>query len=321
MFGKNIGENKEQEYFAKFIVQKNEHGIRLDRFLPQKIEMYSRSFLTSLIDSKKVLVKQKNVFLPAKKKYILKIFDEIEVYLKENIASKILVQDLPIEIIYEDDYLLVINKSKGMAVHPAPGNYQDTLVNALLFHKKNELSGINGVMRPGIVHRLDKDTSGLLIVAKNDFAHWKLSEQIRNHNVKRCYEAVVNGNLKYKHGTINAPIGRHPKNRKCMAVTNKNSKYAVTHYEVLNKFGNFTHIKIFLETGRTHQIRVHMAYIGHSIVGDKVYGKSNNFDFLNGQCLHAREIGFMHPKSKQYVEFSSDLPDYFNKLLILLKMS
>lgn len=226
-------------------------------------------------------------------------------------------QDIPIEIVFEDDDLLVVNKPRGMVVHPAPGNPDGTLVNALLFHCKGRLSGINGVIRPGIVHRIDKDTSGLLIVAKNDETHIGLAQQIKEHSFTRIYNAIVCGNIKDDCGTIDLPIGRHPKDRKKMAVTEKNSKNAVTHFNVLKRFNGYTFLELKLETGRTHQIRVHMSNRGHAVLGDPVYGPNggkNRFG-LCGQCLHARVIGFIHPRTKQYLEFSSELPEYFSDIL------
>ncbi len=226
---------------------------------------------------------------------------------------EVVAQDIPLDIIYEDEHLLVVNKPKGMVVHPAVGNYDETLVNALMYHCKGSLSGINGVIRPGIVHRIDKNTSGLLIVAKNDNAHQKLAEQIKEHSFTREYEAIAVGAFREPTGTIDAPIGRSTIDRKKMCVTEKNSKHAVTHYEVLQQYGGFAHLRLRLETGRTHQIRVHLSYIGHPIYGDNVYGKA--VKGTQGQCLHARKIGFIHPVSGEYMEFSSELPAYFQKLL------
>ncbi len=245
--------------------------------------------------------------------------DTVEVTLPDPVNLDILPQNLNLDIIYEDNDLLVVNKPKGMVVHPAPSNYENTLVNGLMYHCKDNLSGINGVLRPGIVHRIDKNTSGLLIVAKNDNAHNFLAQQISEHSFTREYEAVVYGNIKQDNGTINAPIGRHPIKRKQMAVTNTASRNAVTHYEVLERFGNFTHLKLRLETGRTHQIRVHMSYIGHAVAGDDVYGPKKIITELSGQCLHAKKIGFIHPTTKEYLEFDSDLPEYFSKFLRKLK--
>ena len=228
-------------------------------------------------------------------------------------------ENVPLDIVYEDDDLLVVNKPQGMVVHPAPGNYQGTLVNALLAHCGNSLSGINGVIRPGIVHRIDKDTSGLLMVAKNDFAHQGLARQIKEHSFRREYEAVVAGRMKQESGVVNAPIGRHPIDRKKMAVTEKNSKEAVTYFRVIAEYPGYTHIRLRLETGRTHQIRVHMAYLGHPVAGDPVYGLRKPDLGLKGQCLHARLIGFVHPRDGRYLEFESPLPDYFTRLLTKLE--
>lgn len=237
--------------------------------------------------------------------------DEVTVVLPEAKPYRAMPQNIPLDILYEDDDLLVVNKPKGMVVHPAAGNYDNTLVNAVLYHCHDTLSGIGGVMRPGIIHRIDKNTSGLLLVAKNDEAHIFLSSQIKAHTLEREYEAVVYGNIKEDEGVINAPIGRHPVKRKQMAVTDKNSKHAVTHFKVLERFGGFTHIRCRLETGRTHQIRVHMSYIGHPLAGDDVYGPKRVIKSLSGQCLHAKKIGFIHPKTFEKMVFQSDLPDYF----------
>ncbi len=224
-------------------------------------------------------------------------------------------QDIPLDIVYEDADLLVVNKPKGMVVHPAAGNPDGTLVNALLHHCPDSLSGINGVMRPGIVHRIDKDTSGLLIVAKNDKAHQGLAEQIKEHSFTRIYEAVIVGHLRAQEGAVNAPIGRHPTNRKKMTVIDRNSKPAVTHYRVLEEFVGYSHVRLQLETGRTHQIRVHMAHLGHPVAGDAVYGGTKQPPELHGQCLHAKVIGFVHPITGEYLEFESELPDYFDAFL------
>ncbi|MDO5123448.1 MAG: RluA family pseudouridine synthase, partial [Eubacteriales bacterium] len=226
---------------------------------------------------------------------------------------------IPLDIVYEDDDIIVVNKPKGMVVHPAAGNPDGTLVNALLYHCKGKLSGINGVLRPGIVHRIDKNTSGLLVVAKSDAAHASLSEQIKKHSISREYRAVVYGHLKEEIGEVNAPIGRHSTDRKKMCVTQKNSKNAITHYEVLEEFRDFSYIKCILETGRTHQIRVHMAYLGHPLAGDDVYGPKKVITELEGQCLHAMKLGFVHPTTQEYMEFSSELPDGFEKFLSKLR--
>ncbi len=241
--------------------------------------------------------------------------EELMVELPDLEPCEAVAQDIPLDIVYEDTDLLVVNKPKGMVVHPAAGNPDGTLVNALLHHCPDSLSGINGVMRPGIVHRIDKDTSGLLIVAKNDKAHQGLAEQIKEHSFTRIYEAVIVGRLREQEGTVNAPIGRHPTNRKKMTVIDRNSKPAVTHYRVLEEFTGYSHVRLQLETGRTHQIRVHMAYLGHPVAGDTVYGGTKQPSGLNGQCLHAKTIGFVHPVTGEYLEFESDLPAYFDEFL------
>lgn len=290
----------------KEFVFKDDTAVRLDVFASQSAGI-SRSRVAKLIDDGLVSLNGKTVLKSVK----LKNGDTVSIELPEAKPYKALAQDIPLDIVYEDDDLLVVNKPKGMVVHPAAGNYQNTLVNAVLYHCGDTLSGIGGVMRPGILHRIDKNTSGLLLVAKNDEAHIFLSNQIKEHTLTREYEAVVYGRIKEDEGTVNAPIGRHPVKRKQMAVTDKNSKPAVTHFKVINRFDKFTHILCRLETGRTHQIRVHMAYVGHALAGDDVYGPKKVIKSLNGQCLHARKLGFIHPKTKEYMEFSSSLPDYF----------
>lgn len=286
------------------------NGKRIDAYVSSNTDI-TRSRAASLLEEGNITV---NGVVPLKS-YKLKIGDEICVNIPDPIELDVVAQDIPLDIVYEDEHLLVVNKPKGMVVHPAAGNYDGTLVNALLFHCKGSLSGINGVMRPGIVHRIDKDTSGLLIVAKNDTAHLFLAEQIKEHSFTREYEAVVHGNIKADNGSIDAPIGRHPVKRKQMAVTPENSKNAVTHFTVLQRFGDFTHVRLRLETGRTHQIRVHMSYIGHAVAGDEVYGPKNVVKGLGGQCLHAKKIGFIHPQTHEYMEFDSELPQYFNSFL------
>lgn len=286
-------------------------GERIDKFLSNSIENTTRNAVVNLIESNSVLVNNS----ATTKNYKLRQGDLITVSIPDPVEYEAKAENIPLDIVYEDDDLLVVNKPKGMVVHPAAGNYEGTLVNALLYHCGDSLSGINGVMRPGIVHRIDKNTSGLLIVAKNDFAHKILSEQIKEHSFTREYEAVVYGNLKCDKGTVDAPIGRHHIDRKRMTVTEKNSKNAVTHYEVIKRYRGYTHIRCILETGRTHQIRVHMAYLGHPVSGDDVYGvKSEKVNFT-GQCLHARKIGFVHPRSEKYMEFTSRLPNYFVEYL------
>lgn len=293
-----------------FIISNEDVGTRLDKFLSDidALEL-TRSAIQNLIDKGRVYVNDKVV----SKNYKLRLNDTITLNIPEPKVLNLDAEDIPLNIVYEDEYLLVVNKPKGMVVHPAPSNYTGTLVNALMYHCKDSLSGINGVIRPGIVHRIDKNTSGLLIVAKTDIAHVGLAEQIKEHSFTREYEAIVLGRLKELTCTVNAPIGRHPVDRKKMAVTQKNSKEAITHYEVIQQFNKHSHIKCVLETGRTHQIRVHMAYIGHSVLGDDVYGKP--YKNLEGQCLHAKKIGFIHPITKEYLEFDSQLPEYFQKAL------
>lgn len=283
---------------------------RIDAFIAANTDL-SRSRAASLIEEGRVTL---NGAL-TNKKAKLKAGDCVLVTVPDAVPLEVVAEEIPLDVVYEDDDMLVVNKPKGMVVHPAAGNYDGTLVNALLSHCKGSLSGINGVMRPGILHRIDKNTSGLLMVAKNDFAHTHLAAQIKEHSFTREYEAVVHGNLKNDSGTVNAPIGRHPVKRKQMAVTDKNSKEAVTHYTVIERFGDFTHIRCRLETGRTHQIRVHMSYIGHPIAGDDVYGPKKAAGGLNGQCLHAKKVGFIHPKTNEYMEFESELPDYFQNFL------
>ncbi len=292
-----------------------QEGVRIDVAVTELIDDLTRSGAQRLVQDGLVTVGGS----PVGKNYRLRNGDQIQVTVPEPKPMVAEAQDIPLNIVYEDDDLLVVNKPKGMVVHPAPGNPDGTLVNALLYHCQGSLSGINGVLRPGIVHRIDKDTSGLLIVAKNDFAHLKLAEQIKEHSFTREYRAVVHGNLREDSGTIHAPIGRSSKDRKKMAVTDKNSKDAITHYEVLARYPGFTYIKCRLETGRTHQIRVHMAYLGHPVAGDQVYGPKNTLTELHGQCLHAGLIGFIHPRTGEYIELEAPLPEYFTKILHALE--
>lgn len=292
-----------------------QEGMRIDVAITELVEDLTRSGAQRLVQDGLVTIGG----TPVGKNYRLRNGDQIQVTVPEPKPMVAEAQNIPLDIVYEDDDLLVVNKPKGMVVHPAPGNPDGTLVNALLYHCKGSLSGINGVLRPGIVHRIDKDTSGLLIVAKNDFAHLKLAEQIKEHSFTREYRAVVHGNLREDSGTIHAPIGRSAKDRKKMAVTDKNSKDAITHYEVLARYPGFTYIKCRLETGRTHQIRVHMAYLGHPVAGDQVYGPKNTPTELHGQCLHAGLIGFIHPRTGEYIELEAPLPEYFTKILHALE--
>lgn len=290
-------------------------GKRIDRWLVENVEALTRSSVQRLIEDECVLVNKKAV----SKNYKLRLSDCIELNVPAPKELDVTAEDIPLDVVFEDEHLLVVNKPKGMVVHPAAGNYSGTLVNALMAHCKGSLSGINGVLRPGIVHRIDKKTSGLLIVAKSDAAHTGLAEQIKVHSFTRIYEAVVVGNLKTDNGTVDAPIGRHPVDRKKMCVTEKNSKRAVTHFEVLERFNGFTHIRVKLETGRTHQIRVHMAHLGHPVAGDEVYGLKKPIKELDGQCLHAKVIGFEHPITREYLEFESSLPKYFSDFIEKLK--
>ena len=288
-------------------------GSRIDKYISDNIAELTRSAVQGLIEKGLVLAEGKVV----SKNYKLRGGEEISVEIPEPEPMDAVPEDIPLDIVYEDDDLLVVNKPKGMVVHPAHGNYTGTLVNALLHHCGDSLSGINGVIRPGIVHRIDKNTSGLLIVAKNDASHLKLAEQIKEHSFTREYEAVACGYFKETEGTVDAPIGRHKTDRKKMCVTTENSRNAVTHYSVIKQYGGYAHVRLRLETGRTHQIRVHLSYIGHPVLGDDVYGKP--YKGIEGQCLHARKIGFIHPTTGEYMEFVSDLPDYFVSILAKLE--
>ena len=298
-----------------FTLQPEDSGQRLDKWLQLQLPDMTRSAVQKLIEQGNVtrngIVVSKNGKGNSG--------DVIEFMVPQPKPLEVTAQDIPLDTLYEDNDLLVVNKPKGMVVHPAAGNDDGTLVNALLHHCGDSLSGINGIIRPGIVHRIDKDTSGLLIVAKNDIAHQGLAQQIKEHSFTRIYEAVVYGNMKREEGTVDAPIGRHPTDRKRMAVTDKNSRNAVTHYKVLKRYDGFTHVQLKLETGRTHQIRVHMAYIGHPVAGDTVYGVKKVITSLNGQCLHARVIGFVHPITEEYIEITNELPVYFTQFLSKLR--
>ena len=298
-----------------FTADETRADYRLDVVVASYFSDVTRSRAQQLINEGNVSVNGKK----QNKNYKIKCGDKVSVNTPEPKRVETEPEDIPLDIRYEDDDLLVVNKPKGMVVHPSAGHESGTLVNALLHHCGDSLSGINGELRPGIVHRIDKDTSGLLIVAKNDFAHQSLARQIKAHSFTREYEAVVYGNLKNDEGEVNAPIGRHPTHRKKQAVTDKHSRHALTHYEVIERFEGFTHVKLRLETGRTHQIRVHMAYIGHPVAGDTVYGPKKAITSLQGQCLHARLIGFDHPRSGRYIEVNSELPPYFTAFLKKLK--
>lgn len=298
---------------TKYELTADQSNIRIDKYI--KIDSLTRAALQNLIDSGNVTVNGKTV----KSSFKLKENDKIIVCVPDPEVPNIKAENIPLDIVYEDEYMLVINKPQGMVVHPAPGNYEGTLVNALMYHCKDSLSGINGVMRPGIVHRIDKDTSGLLLVAKTNEAHLSLSEQIKNKTAHRHYICIVDGILKTKKGIIDAPIGRHPSSRLKMAVTPTNSKNAVTHFEVAEYLNNATLVECDLETGRTHQIRVHMQYIGHSILGDPLYARKNPYN-LSGQALHAQSITFNHPINGKQMTFSVNPPPCFKELLNKLRI-
>lgn len=294
-----------------FQVGKDESNIRIDKYISEKAREQSRSYLQKLIKEGQVTVNGSRV----KSNYKVQENDCVLVYLPEPEEPDILPEDIPLDILYEDDDVLVINKPKGMVVHPSAGHYTQTVVNAVMYHCRENLSGINGVMRPGIVHRIDMDTTGAIVICKNDLAHQNLAQQLKEHSITRKYRAIVLGNLKDDTGTITGDIGRHPVDRKKMAVVQRNGKPAVTHYKVLERFGSYTYIECQLETGRTHQIRVHMASKGHPLLGDEVYGPAKSPFRLQGQCLHAMILGFCHPVYGKYMEFEAPLPEYFTHLL------
>ena len=284
---------------------------RIDKFLSAQLPEQSRSYLQKIIKEGSVLVNGSSV----KASYRMDDQDEVTIDLPELKEPEIEAENIPLDILYEDDDLLMVNKPKGMVVHPSAGHTTGTLVNAVMYHCKEDLSGINGVMRPGIVHRIDKDTTGVLVICKNDKAHNFVAEQLKEHSITRKYRAIVNGVIKEDEGTVNAPIGRHPTERKKMAINEKNGKHAVTHYRVLERFANHTYIECQLETGRTHQIRVHMASLHHPLLGDTVYGSQKNPYHLDGQTLHAMVLGLIHPSTGSYLEVTAPLPEYFQKLL------
>lgn len=287
---------------------------RLDKWISLALPDLSRSYIQKCIKDNDVLVNGK----PQKAGYRLRVDDEIVFSIPEAVEPAIEAENIPLDILYEDEDLLIVNKPKGMVVHPAPGHYSGTLVNAVMYHCKDCLSGINGVMRPGIVHRIDRDTTGSLIICKNDHSHNVIAAQLKDHSITRKYHAIVHGVMEQDTGTVQASIGRDPKDRKKMAVNDANSKPAVTHYTVIQRFKEYTYIECRLETGRTHQIRVHMASIGHPVLGDAVYCHRNSPYHLEGQTLHAMVIGFIHPASGEYVEISAPLPEYFEHLLHIL---
>lgn len=297
-----------------FEITEEQKDERIDRFLAQ-LQSLSRSYIQKMMKEEAVKVNG----LPVKGSYRVKIDDLVEFMLPEAVEPDIVPEDIPLDILYEDKDVIVINKPKGMVVHPAAGHYSGTLVNALLYHCGAELSGINGVLRPGIVHRIDRDTTGSVIACKNDAAHGSIAAQLKEHSVNRKYHAICHGVLKADEGTIDRPVGRHPIDRKKMAINEKNGKQAVTHYRVLKRFKEYTYVECALETGRTHQIRVHMASIGHPLLGDDVYSARKCPFHLQGQTLHAKILGFRHPTSGEYIETDAPLPEYFRHLLEILK--
>ena len=294
-----------------FEVEYEYEGERLDKYVSILFPEQSRSFFQKLIKDGNVSVNDK----VQKANYRLKTEDLVTVEIPDAVETQILPEDIPLDILYEDDDLLVVNKPKGMVVHPSAGHYSGTLVNAIMYHCKDSLSGINGEIRPGIVHRIDMDTTGSLIVCKTDMAHKVIAAQLKEHSIHRCYRAIVHGVIKEDSGVIDAPIGRNPTDRKKMAINEQNGKRAVTHFKVLKRFRQFTYIECELETGRTHQIRVHMASLQHPLLGDSVYGPAKSPYKLQGQTLHAMTIGFIHPSTGEYMEFSAPLPAYFEELL------
>lgn len=300
----------------EIIFHSKEKGIRIDIWLSEKMNNFSRSSIQKLLKDKNVLVNG-NVVKP---NYKIAERDHIILKVPKTKILEIRPENIKLQILYEDRDILIVNKPKGMVVHPAVGNDSGTLVNALIAHCGEELSNINGKIRPGIVHRIDKDTSGVLVVAKNNIVHKALSEKLKNHDIKRVYEALVHGVIREDLGKIDAPIGRHPVNRKKMAINAKGGKKAVTHFKVIERFKQATYIQAVLETGRTHQIRVHMSHIGHPIIGDSVYGRKNEKHQLKGQTLHAKILGFVHPSQNKYMEFEAPLPSYFSQLLKKVKV-
>ena len=290
-------------------------GERIDKCISNYVETLSRSYIQKIIKEGKAYIND----APVKSNYKVRVDDKVQFTIPDCEELDIPPQDIPLDIIYEDKDVLIVNKPKNMVVHPAPGHYEGTLVNAIMYHCHNDLSGINGVLRPGIVHRIDKDTTGSLIICKNDEAHRKIAEQLKEHSITRKYRAIVYGRISNDEGVVDAPIGRHPTDRKKMAINERNGKTAITHYKVLERFEKYTYIECQLETGRTHQIRVHMTSIGHPLLGDEVYGNAKCPFKLEGQTLHAMTIGFIHPSTNQYVEYEAPLPEYFERLLQILR--
>lgn len=300
----------------EYTVQPEQENVRIDKYLSEIIPNFSRSYIQKLLMEEAIVVNQSS----AKANYRLRTGDHIQVTLPDPKEVNLVPENIPLDIIYEDADILIINKPKGMVVHPAAGHDTGTLVHGILYHCKDGLSSINGVLRPGIVHRIDKDTTGLLVVCKNDMAHQSLAEQLKVHSITRTYYAIVYDNIPEETGTVNRPIGRHPVDRKKQAIVMRNGREAITHYRVLERFhGKYTLIECRLETGRTHQIRVHMASIHHPLLGDTVYGPAKDAFHLQGQTLHAGVLGFRHPRTGEYMEFHAELPDYFQKLILRLR--
>ena len=294
-----------------FLVDDEFTDERIDKYLSELLTNQSRTYIQKLIKDGNILVNEKTV----KANYKVQGNDKINVNIPEPVSANIIPEDIPLDIIYEDDDVLIVNKPKNLVVHPAPGHYTGTLVNGIMYHCKDHLSNINGVLRPGIVHRIDKDTTGALIVCKNDVSHNFIAAQLKEHSITRKYIGIVQGKFDILEGTIDAPIGRHSVRRKEMAINEKNGKHAVTHYKVLKQFSKYSLCEFQLETGRTHQIRVHMASINHPLLGDEIYNHNKCPYKLQGQCLHAKIIGFIHPTTKQYVEFEAPNPTYFDNLI------
>ena len=299
----------------KFQINEEWEGLRIDKYLSSNLDFLSRSYIQKMIQEQNVSVNKKIV----KANYCLRLDDEIEFQLPPSVEPDILAEDIPLDVLYEDQDVIVVNKPKNMVVHPAAGHYSGTLVNALMAHCKDSLSGINGIMRPGIVHRIDKDTTGSLIVCKNDISHEHIAAQLKEHSIERRYRAICMGVLREDQYTINAPIGRHPVERKKMAINENNGKEAITHVQVLKRLKNATYVECKLETGRTHQIRVHLSSLGHPLLGDELYGDTKNKHKLQGQTLHAYILGFIHTTTKEYIETKAPIPEYFEKLLKTLE--
>jgi len=307
----------EKKKLYEFVIEDDMNGTRIDMVLSALLSESSRSFIQKLIEAGEVQV---NGVVANVKNRKMKTGDNVSVKIPDPQELEIVAENIPLEIVYEDDYVLVVNKPKGMVVHPAPGNYNGTLVNAVMYHCGDKLSSINGIVRPGIVHRIDKDTSGLLMIAKNDAAHQSLSMQLEQHSITRAYHAIVYNNFNQDAGTVDAPLGRDPKNRLRQMVLEKGGRRAVTHYKVLERFGSFTYIEARLETGRTHQIRVHMAHIKHPLLGDSLYGPKKTSFGVDSQMLHAKILGFIHPATREYMQFETELPEEFLEVLKKLRL-